>query len=196
MKKILSGWLLLLISLLAADAAPMQIDAQKLVTDARRQIGVTLAYDPAYRRLAYPNGDVPLTTGVCADVVVRALRQQGVDLQKLVHEDMAANFTKYPQRWGLKKPDANIDHRRVPNLMTYFSRRGNDVAISARPSDYQPGDIVAWNLNASGFLPHIGIVSDKTAANGEPLIIHNIGNGAREEAGVLFQFKIIGHYRL
>ncbi|MDR2463603.1 MAG: DUF1287 domain-containing protein [Verrucomicrobiales bacterium] len=192
MKKIPPLLLLLCVSL---SAHPVRIDAGKLVADARGQIGATLAYDSAYRRLSYPNGDVPLATGVCADVIVRALRGQGVDLQKLVHEDMTKNFARYPQRWGLKKPDANIDHRRVPNLMTFFTRAGNALAVSANPRDYRAGDIVAWNLNASGVLPHIGIVSGQATADGEPLIIHNIGGGAREEA-VLFRYKIIGHYRL
>jgi len=177
-------------------AEPLKVNTQRLVADARGQVGVTLTYDPAYRRLAYPNGDVPPSTGVCADVIVRALRGQGVDLQKLVHEDMVKNFSLYPQRWGLKSPDVNIDHRRVPNLMTYFKRRSNEIAISADGHDYLAGDIVAWNLNPSGFTPHIGIVSDKRSVNGEPLIIHNIGNGAQEDSGVLFQYKIIGHYRL
>jgi uncharacterized protein YijF (DUF1287 family) len=180
---------------LAVAAAPIKADGQKLADAARAQIGVTLAYDPSYRRLDYPNGDVPLATGVCADVVIRALRRQGIDLQQLVHEDMAWNFPKYPRHWGLKSPDRNIDHRRVPNLMTFFSRRGNSVAISARAADYRAGDLVAWNLNPGGFLPHVGIVSDRTAAGGEPLVIHNIGAGVREEP-VLFQYKIIGHYRL
>jgi uncharacterized protein YijF (DUF1287 family) len=194
MKEILPLVMTLLLPL-SLSASPLRVNPGKLVTDARAQIGVTLTYDPAYRSLSYPNGDVPLTTGVCADVIVRALRGQGVDLKKLLHEDMVENFARYPQRWGLKKTDANIDHRRVPNLMTYFARRGNAVTVGANPRDYRTGDIVAWNLNPAGFLPHIGIVSDHAAADHAPLIIHNIGNGAREEA-ILFQYKIIGHYRL
>ncbi|MDR0534032.1 MAG: DUF1287 domain-containing protein [Verrucomicrobiales bacterium] len=196
MKTALAIWSLAAVFCASLLAEPLGVDADRLVVDARKQVGVTLTYDPAYRSLAYPNGDVPPETGVCADVVVRALRGQGIDLQKLVHDDMVKNFSKYPQRWGLKNPDANIDHRRVPNLMAYFTRRGNAVAISADGRDYLAGDIAAWNLNPNGFLPHIGIVSNKKSANGEPLMIHNIGNGAQEDSGVLFQYKIIGHYRL
>jgi uncharacterized protein len=169
------------------------IEADGIVDAARAQIGVTTSYDSAYRSIAYPNGDVPIETGVCSDVVVRALRKQGIDLQKQVHEDMAANFKSYPQKWGLRKPDTNIDHRRVLNLMTYFQRQGFGMAVSDKAADYAQGDVVAWDLNGKG-LTHIGIVSNKKAAAGAPLIIHNIGQGAREE-DILFKYKIIGHYR-
>jgi hypothetical protein len=160
---------------------------------ARAQIGVTVSYDPAYRKLAYPGGDVPKETGVCSDVVVRALRAQGLDLQKQVHEDMAAHFAAYPKKWGLKKPDSNIDHRRVLNLMTFFARQGFEQPKTKNPMDYAAGDIVAWDLGRG--LTHIGIVSDRRSADGTPLVIHNIGQGAREE-DILLRFEILGHYRM
>ncbi|KAB0548933.1 DUF1287 domain-containing protein [Pseudomonas argentinensis] len=168
------------------------IEPGRLVSGAREQVGVTLGYDPAYRRIAYPGGDVPAATGVCTDVVIRALRLQGLDLQKAVHEDMAANFSAYPRQWGLKRPDRNIDHRRVPNLMTWFRRQGMALALSRDTGEYLPGDIVTWDLGRGQ--THIGIVSDRLSAAGEPLILHNIGAGTREEA-ILWRFPIIGHYR-
>src|SRR5690606_18547582 len=124
-------------------------------------------YDPAYRQLSYPGGDVPQATGVCTDVVIRALRKQGLDLQQLVHEDMRAHFSAYPRNWGLSRPDRNIDHRRVPNLMTYFARRGFSRPPSDDPMDYRAGDIVAWDLGNG--LTHIGILSDRSSAAGTPL---------------------------
>lgn len=170
------------------------VSAQKLVADARLQIGKTISYDPAYTRLAYPMGDVPITKGVCTDVVVRALRHQGVDLQQLIHEDMKKNFGAYPKKWGLKAPDKNIDHRRVPNIATYFKRQGYQVKGSQyKPVDFKAGDIVTWDLGKG--LVHIGIVSDKKTVTGVPLIIHNIGQGTKEE-DLLYSFKITGHYRL
>jgi uncharacterized protein YijF (DUF1287 family) len=179
--------------LLAVSVASAAIKPELLVSAARAQIGVTVSYDPAYRKLAYPNGDVPMNTGVCCDVVIRALRKQGLDLQKELHEDMAAHFSEYPRKWGLKKPDANIDHRRVPNLMTYFERQGYSRAVSKNAADFAPGDIVTWLL--PGGLTHIGIVSDRKTSSGGPLIIHNIGSGTREE-DILFGYRITGHYRL
>jgi len=150
-------------------------------------------YDPSYIQIEYPNGDVPSNTGVCTDVIIRAYRKLGIDLQKEVHEDMKTNFDKYPKKWGLSRPDKNIDHRRVPNLMTFFSRHGTVKKISQAPSDYQPGDIVCWDLNHRG-LTHIGIVSKIKSGDGRRyLIIHNIGAGQVLE-DCLFQFKIIGHY--
>lgn len=169
-----------------------EVDPAKLVADARAQVGVTVGYDPAYRKLAYPGGDVPMETGVCCDVVIRALRKQGMDLQKLVHEDMKVNFAKYPQNWGLKKPDPNIDHRRVPNLRRYFERQGWAVGVSTNAAAYRPGDIVSWDLGRG--LTHIGIVSDRKSASGTPLTVHNIGRGAREE-DVLSAYPLTGHYR-
>ena len=150
-------------------------------------------YDPSYFRIPYPNGDLPADKGVCTDVIIRAYRKLGIDLQKKVHEDMKANFAKYPKNWGLTTTDRNIDHRRVPNLMTFFSRKGTTKPTSQTPTDYLPGDIVCWNL--SGGITHIGIVSKrKTPDQSRHLIIHNIGAGQVEE-DCLFKFKIIGHYQ-
>ena len=168
------------------------IDPQQLVQAARSQVGVTLGYDPVYRRLDYPGGDVPLATGVCTDVLIRALRQQGLDLQKSVHEDMRAHFSAYPRNWGLQRPDRNIDHRRVPNLMTWFKRQGMALEVSDKPADYRAGDIVTWDLGRG--LTHIGIVSDRSSPAGVPLVLHNIGRGTQEE-DILFGFAITGHYR-
>ena len=152
-----------------------------------------VTYDPSYIQIAYPNGDVPANKGVCSDVVIRAYRKLGIDLQKEVHEDMKVNFDKYPKKWGLSRPDKNIDHRRVPNLMVFFSRHGTVKKISQNPIDYQPGNIVCWDLNGRG-LTHIGIVSRKKSKDGERyMIIHNIGGGQVLE-DILFSFKIIGHY--
>lgn len=168
--------------------------AADLVTAARSQVGVTLYYNPAYEKLAYPGGDVPLERGVCTDVVVRAYRKLGVDLQQLVHQDMAKAWDAYPhaQKWQLKKPDANIDHRRVPNLATFFARHGTTVAPSKQGRNYLPGDVVTWRL--PGNLTHIGIVSDRQSGAGAPLMIHNIGGGAQEE-DMLFKYDVTGHYR-
>jgi hypothetical protein len=171
--------------------------AAKLVAAAVRQYGRTVTYDPSYVRLGYPNGDVPLERGVCSDVVVRALRGVGVDLQARVHEDMRANFRAYPNRWGLRRPDRNIDHRRVANLMTYFTRRGASRPVSTRAEAYRPGDVVAWKL-PSGQL-HIGVVTDQPVSDQgtleRALIAHNIGSGVQLE-DVLFSWEIIGHYRV
>jgi uncharacterized protein YijF (DUF1287 family) len=149
-------------------------------------------YDPSYFQITYPNGDVPADRGVCTDVVIRAYRKLGIDLQKEVHEDMKAHFDKYPKNWGLSRPDKNIDHRRVPNLMTFFARKGTVKPVSMNPADYSAGDIVCWNLE--GGITHIGIVSAKKSTDGRRnLIIHNIGAGQVAE-DCLFRFKIIGHY--
>ncbi len=151
-----------------------------------------VTYDPSYFSIAYPNGDVPSDKGVCTDVVIRAYRKVGIDLQKEVHEDMVKNFSRYPKIWGLTKTDKNIDHRRVPNLMAFFSRCGKTKPISDNPADYVPGDIVCWNLG--GAITHIGIVVDKKSDNGKRyLIVHNIGGG-QVLADCLFEYKIIGHY--
>jgi uncharacterized protein YijF (DUF1287 family) len=150
-------------------------------------------YDPAYVRLAYPGGDVPAGTGVCTDEVIRAYRAVGIDLQKEVHEDMAANFAAYPRKWGRRAPDPNIDHRRVPNLMVFFSRKGESLSITGRAEDYAPGDLVTWDLG--GGLTHIGMVVDrKTLFTRRYMIVHNIGAGPKME-DVLFDWKITGHYR-
>ncbi|WP_070137949.1 DUF1287 domain-containing protein [Crocinitomix algicola] len=150
-------------------------------------------YDPSYFSLTYPNGDVPADRGVCTDVVIRAYRKFGIDLQQLVHEDMRNNFKSYPQKWGLTQPDKNIDHRRVPNLMTFFERHGKTLTVSQNSFDYLPGDIVCWNLG--GAITHIGIVSAIKSNDGHRYqIIHNIGAGQVLE-DCLFNYKIIGHYR-
>lgn len=166
-------------------------ESPPLVREARRQIGVTRRYDPSYVTLRYPNGDVPLERGVCTDVVVRAFRPLGLDLQQAVHEDMRAHFDAYPHAWGLRAPDASIDHRRVPNLQRWFERRGWSLPVSAQAVDYRAGDVVTWRL--PGGAPHIGIVSDRRYGD-RPLVIHNIGWGTRED-DALFSYAITGHYR-
>ena len=167
---------------------------ESIAIAARGQKGKTVRYDPSYRALAYPNGDAPIEVGVCADVVVRALRASlDMDLQKLVHEDMKQHFSDYPQLWGLKGPDKNIDHRRVPNLQHYFRRRGYELPISENPEDYEAGDLVTSVIPPN--LPHIMIVSDRKNTLDQPLVIHNIGDGAQEEDR-LFEFRITGHYRI
>lgn len=188
------AWRLLLASLAVLGALPGKADEAglRLAQAAREQVGVTLHYDPAYQRLDYPGGDLPAERGVCTDVLVRAYRRLGVDLQVLVHEDMLAAWEAYPKLWGLAKPDANIDHRRVPNLAAYFARHGERLAVSRAAGDYAAGDLVTWRLPAG--VPHIGIVSERQAADGTPLVIHNIGRGAREE-DILFAYPITGHYR-
>jgi uncharacterized protein YijF (DUF1287 family) len=166
---------------------------QKLSNAAISIIDPEVVYTPDYVGIKYPNGDVPAKTGVCTDVVIRAYRKLGIDLQKEVHEDMKMNFDKYPKNWGLSKPDKNIDHRRVPNLMTFFTRHGTVKKISLEPNDYKPGDIVCWNLG--GGITHIGIVVKKKSTDGiRHLIVHNIGAGQVLE-DCLFNYKIIGHYR-
>lgn len=181
--------------LIAAAVAGEPADATgaRIAAAAQAQVGITLAYDPAYVRLAYPGGDVPASTGVCADVVVRALRAVGVDLQQAVHDDMAAHFAAYPRLWDLKRPDPHIDHRRVANLQTYFARAGKGLAISATPADYRVGDVVAWQLGGGRL--HIGVVAEGRSADGQrPLVVHNIGQGAQRE-DVLFGWPVIGWYR-
>lgn len=180
-------WSKILLLALAANLA-FAFLAQKFVQDARTQVGQTLLYDPSYSRLEYPMGDVDMIKGVCADVVVRALRGQDVDLQRLIHEDMSANFSTYPKNWGAKKTDKNIDHRRVPNIATYLKRKGCEAK-----GEFKAGDIVTWRLDNGR--PHIGIVSDKFAASKTPLVIHNIGLGAQEE-DVLNVYEITGHFRI
>jgi uncharacterized protein len=167
-------------SLQLADT-PVSLTKQKVV------------YDPAYFTIKYPNGDVPYNKGVCTDVVIRAYRKMGIDLQKNVHEDMKKNFSKYPKTWGLKHTDTNIDHRRVPNLMVYFAKYGIVKSTSTEPQNYLPGDIVCWNLG--GAVTHIGMVSNKkTKDNKRYLMVHNIGAGQVLE-DCLFSYKIIGHYQ-
>jgi len=166
---------------------------QKLAQSAAQLTQQTVIYDPAYYKISYPGGDVPADRGVCTDVIIRAYRAMGIDLQKEVHEDMKKHFSLYPKHWGLKTTDRNIDHRRVPNLMVFFKRHGNTLKISSNPEDYHPGDIVAWDLGRG--LLHIGMVTKQKSSNGaRPMIVHNIGAGQVQE-DILFNFTIIGHYR-
>jgi len=186
------------ILLLLLSFAPALVWAQsgfygQLADSALTLTAQKVRYDPAYVRISYPNGDVPADRGVCTDVVIRAYRKLGIDLQKEVHLDMKAHFGLYPKNWGLRNTDTNIDHRRVPNLMTFFERKGQVLPISQKAADYQPGDIVCWNLG--GDINHIGIVSaEKVPGRERHLIVHNIGAGQVLE-DCLFRFKIIGHYR-
>jgi uncharacterized protein len=216
-KRAAVGRLLLLICVLAASgcerqmqvagrgpAVPLNPTVKPLLDNASPQLkqmldgaiaqaGVTTGYDPSYVALDYPGGDVPERTGVCSDVVVRAFRKAGIDLQKEVHEDMKAARSQYPKKWGAIGSDRNIDHRRVLNLMTYFMRQGKSLPISNSATDYQPGDIVAWEL--SGGLDHIGIVTNLLSDSEDRyLIVHNIGAGTRIE-DVLYAWTIKGHYR-
>jgi uncharacterized protein YijF (DUF1287 family) len=166
--------------------------SSQLADSAFELIKQKVNYDPSYYSISYPNGDIPSDRGVCTDVVIRAYRKLGIDLQKEVHEDMDMNFSKYPNIWGLSNPDKNIDHRRVPNLMTFFERNGVVKEISDDSTDYLPGDIVCWDLGSG--VTHIGIVSSKRSNRSyRNLIIHNIGYGQVIE-DCLFDYKIIGHY--
>ncbi len=194
-----SGILLLPVAviLLLADPVPASGGAndfgQALTQVALERTAHTVRYDGGYRKLSYPNGDVPDEVGVCTDVIIRSYRALGIDLQKLVHEDMKAHFDVYPNKWGLKRTDTNIDHRRVPNLRVFFSRKGKKLKVSRNPKDYRAGDLVTWRLNNN--LPHLGIVVNRQSRDGKRLlIVHNIGEGPKLE-DVLFDFKITGHYR-
>ena len=184
---------LLLFSFLAINIAVGQDNFSiKLANAAIDLTTQDVEYDPSYFSIAYPNGDIPSNKGVCTDVVIRAYRKLGTDLQKEVHEDMKDNFSKYPQNWGLSTTDKNIDHRRVPNLMVFFTRHGRVKLITDNPVNYLPGDIVCWNLG--GGTTHIGLVVNKRSTDGRRyLIIHNIGGG-QVLADCLFDYKIIGHY--
>ena len=177
------------------EARAKQEFLKKLVAAAGERTHHVVRYDPAYVRIPYLGGDVPADTGVCTDEVIRSYRAVGIDLQKEVHEDMEQNFSAYPRhwRWLSGHPDKNIDHRRVPNLMVFFSRKGETLAITQRAEDYEPGDLVTWDLG--GGVPHVGIVVDqKSATSGRFLIVHNIGQGPKME-DILFNWKISGHYR-
>jgi uncharacterized protein len=167
-------------------------EAQRLVAAAVAQTKTTVSYDGTYRQIDYPGGDVPETVGVCTDVIVRAYRKLGIDLQVKVHEDMKLAFDSYPRLWGLRAPDPSIDHRRVPNLQTFFRRAGAELPISHEVTAYRAGDVVTWRL--PGNLPHIGIVTDRTSRDGVPMVVHNIGRGPEVE-DVLFAYPITGHYR-
>lgn len=172
-----------------ADSAAIQT----LLSAALAQTEQRVVYDGSYRRIAYPGGDVPANIGVCTDVIVRAYRAIGVDLQQRVHEDMRSAFHAYPKLWGLSKPDPNIDHRRVPNLQAYLRRQRAELPRSGDAHTFRPGDLVTWML--PGNLPHIGIVTDRRSDDGaRPLIVHNIGQGPKLE-DMLFAYPITGHYR-
>jgi len=197
LRRLLSAWVFCaLLAAVPMIARAEGFDAARLVSAAEEQTAYTKSYDPAYRRIPYPNGDVPRETGVCSDVVIRAYRALGIDLQQRVHEDMKRHFGLYPKTWGLSRPDPNIDHRRVPNLQVFFTRHGQSLPVTERASDYLPGDIVAWNLAApQKMIPHIGIISAQRTADGtRPLVVHNIGAGTKVE-DILFSYKITGHYR-
>lgn len=190
MKTIFIGVLLLLASI---STQAQGDNFYKRLSDAAIELtNDRVTYDPKYFTIPYPNGDVPKDKGVCTDVVIRAYRKLGIDLQKKIHEDMKDNFSKYPRKWGMKKTDRNIDHRRVPNQATFFTRFGTVKKISDKGEDYLPGDIVTWDLGRG--LVHIGIVTDrKSADRRRPLIVHNIGQGQVLQ-DCLFSFNITGHY--
>ena len=190
--KILS-FILFLTTGFIVKAEVLSVSTDNLVKSSLERTKHLVIYDGSYRSIDYPMGDVPKSIGVCTDVVIRSYRQLGIDLQQLVHEDMKAHFDEYPDIWGLTRPDTNIDHRRVPNLERFFERHGETLAITDKPQDYKPGDIVSWRLE--GGLPHIGIVTDqKSASSDNYLIVHNIGLGPKLE-DVLFSYRIVGHYR-
>ncbi len=190
MKKYLSILVVMLSVILMKAQNPF---AQKLSNAALSLTKDKVTYDPAYFIIKYPNGDIPADKGVCTDVVIRAYRKLGIDLQKEVHEDMAKNFSKYPKIWGLKSPDTNIDHRRVPNLQVFFAKFGKSKSIETKPELYIPGDIVTWIL--PGNLTHIGMVVSRKSADGKRyLIVHNIGKGQILE-DCLFKYQITGHYQ-
>lgn len=192
MKKCILIIVIAILSVFLNTAESIQLT--DFVKAARSQIGKTRVYDPSYQVIGYPNGDVAIERGVCTDVIIRALRDAcGYDLQKAVHEDMKNNFTQYPQTWGLKRPDKNIDHRRVPNLQTFFKRKGWSLPLTNQPTDFKPGDIVTCLVPPN--LPHIMIVSDRLSRKRIPLVIHNIGNGTQEEDH-LFTYQLTGHYRI
>lgn len=195
------GWAFLAVQVLVASvlalpqdpAQPRAAFLANLVAAAIQRDNLPVRYDGRYVRIPYPGGDVPADTGVCTDELIRVYRQVGIDLQKEVHEDMARNFAAYPKKWGLQRPDPNIDHRRVPNLATFFRRKGEVLRLSATAADYAPGDLVTWDLG--GGVPHIGIVVDRRApAEGRFAVLHNIGTGPKVE-DVLFRWKVTGHFR-
>lgn len=190
-------WALMLASACAGQSPPVEHSeigafTRALVNAAMERIGHRVTYDGSYRIISYPGGDIPDSIGVCTDLIVRAYRAVDVDLQKEVHEDMMTAFDAYPDNWGLTEPDPNIDHRRVPNLQTFFGRRGVELPVTQDPEDYRPGELVTWML--PGNLPHIGLVIGERSGAGErPMIVHNIGSGPEIE-DMLFRFEITGHY--
>jgi uncharacterized protein YijF (DUF1287 family) len=191
MKKAVS--LILLVFLIVSNSFCQVSFYEKLSDSALELTKDQVQYDPAYFVIGYPNGDVPKNKGVCTDVIIRAYRKIGIDLQKEVHEDMSAHFDLYPGNWGLSQPDKNIDHRRVPNLMVFFSRYGIVKPITANAKDYVPGDLICWDLGDN--ITHIGIVVNRKSSDEKRyLIVHNIGSG-QNLADCLFDYKIIGHYQ-
>ncbi len=183
---------LAVVFLAASPFARSNTFAIRLVEAAREQTKQSITYDGSYRRIAYPMGDVPANIGVCTDVLIRAYRRFGIDLQVRVHEDMAKHFQLYPRHWGMKGPDRNIDHRRVPNLQVFFTRFGSALPVSDQAQAYAAGELVTWRL--PGNLPHIGIVSDRMVpGTSRPKLIHNIGAGPVED-DILFAYPITGHY--
>jgi uncharacterized protein YijF (DUF1287 family) len=191
-------WLILFIAGMFFGIGPSAADpvpSAKFLHAAAALENRGVVFDRGYHHIAYPLGDVPANTGVCADVVVRAYRGVGIDLQQLVHDDMERNFSVYPKLWGLSRPDPNVDQRRVLNLATFFRRRGKVLPITSNPRDYKPGDLVTWNLDPHGSAPHIGIVMPTRTRDGQrPLILHNMGNGQILQ-DILFGYKITGHFR-
>ncbi|MFP5438367.1 MAG: DUF1287 domain-containing protein [Bacteroidia bacterium] len=184
--------LLLLLFGCSQNSGNQQNFYAKLSDAALSIVNRNIRYDADYTQIPYPNGDVAKDRGVCTDVVIRSYRKLGIDLQKEVHEDMAANFSKYPKSWGLRTTDTHIDHRRVPNLEVFFSRKGTSLPVTDKAADYKPGDVVSWRLPSGR--PHIGIVVDKKGANGRYKMVHNIGFG-QELEDCLFGYKINGHFR-
>ncbi|MCB0355014.1 MAG: DUF1287 domain-containing protein [Bdellovibrionales bacterium] len=171
------------------------VSSDSLVQGAIEQVGVTVRYDPSYKRIAYPGGDVSIHTGVCSDVVIRAYRKVGIDLQELVHKDMSSHFSDYPSKriWGLERTDTNIDHRRVPNLQEFFARNGESFPLTRALENAMPGDVLTWRLPSG--VPHIGMVSARRSGDGKrPLVVHNIGQGTREE-DMAGEFLLTGWYR-
>ncbi len=199
----LSLSMIIFLGAFSLSAAFAESKAGRLVDAAKQRTKGFVIYDPAYVKLNYPDGDIPKNRGVCSDVIVRSYRLAfDYDLQKYIHEDMRANFSAYPSKriWGLTAPDKNIDHRRVPNIQTFFKRKGASLPITLKAEDYQPGDVVTWNLKQNnegkgkGMLAHIGIVVKEKSRDGTPLVIHNMGYGTRR-SNILFKYKITGHYR-
>lgn len=186
---------LVLLGTLSAQSPPSaRADfVTRLVAAAVERIQHQVRYDGGYRRIPYPGGDVPPDVGACTDEIIRIYRAVGIDLQKEVHQDITARFDLYPHRWGLAHPDTNIDHRRVPNLMVFFTRQGESLPVTHHAQDYEPGDLVTWDLGHG--VPHIGMVVDrKTFIGDRHLVVHNVGEGPKME-DVLFSWKITGHYR-
>ncbi|CAM3583559.1 hypothetical protein FSS13T_23370 [Flavobacterium saliperosum S13] len=185
-----------ILSVLFFSFYPTESDFQQKLSEAAILLTRDkVTYDPAYVSITYPNGDVPKNKGVCTDVIIRAYRKLGIDLQKEVHEDMKTHFNLYPnlKKWGLKKPDTNIDHRRVPNLEVFFSRKGVKLTVSYNAKDYKTGELVTWMIDNK--LPHIGIVTNKKSPDGKrPMIVHNVGAGQVLE-DCLFRYTIVGHYK-